>query len=323
MMVLFPNLGKWFQMRHGNKINKLGRVKDHRRALMKNMASSLFVSGYIRTTKAKAKALRPYAERIITKAVRVNKATTLSQRLALIRNIQTEITMDTAFTFLIKVWGVLCMNRPGGYTRIIKLNRRIGDASEMAIIGIVIDDKYIEKYNLTDMSFKGAFQELAKKLLDDIFPIKKMLRFWEYSQMPNIDLNVSIPRNRNNLSFEIKFNRIVDLEGANWPIFNGRYSDMPFLLEIDCPDSYSLQYSFINKGLLKEIPIISVRHNVYKAIFSPIENSQSLSGKVIMKTEEKKITALEYCEVVIYGPGGRRIFSKNLLSDHHKKDKKL
>jgi len=116
-------------MRHGKKHNHLGRTDAHRKAMLANMASSLITHKRIVTTLAKAKALRVYVEPIITKS---KNDTTHSRRtvFAYLQNkeVVTELFRDVA---------AKVANRPGGYTRIIKLNNRLGDNAEMALIELV------------------------------------------------------------------------------------------------------------------------------------------------------------------------------------------
>lgn len=116
-------------MRHGKKHNHLGRTTSHRKAMLANMASSLILHKRISTTLAKAKALRVYVEPIITKS---KNDTTHSRRtvFAYLQNkeVVTELFRDVA---------AKVANRPGGYTRIIKLNNRLGDNAEMALIELV------------------------------------------------------------------------------------------------------------------------------------------------------------------------------------------
>lgn len=118
-------------MRHGKKINHLGRQAGHRKALLANMASSLLISDNKRiiTTLAKAKALRKYVEPVITKS-KVN--TTHSRRTAFryLRN-------KDAARILFGEVATAVADRPGGYTRILKLGPRKGDNAEMALIELV------------------------------------------------------------------------------------------------------------------------------------------------------------------------------------------
>ncbi len=116
-------------MRHGKKHNHLGRTTSHRKAMLANMASSLITHKRITTTLAKAKALRVYVEPIITKS---KNDTTHSRRTVFAylqdKEVVTELFRDVA---------AKVANRPGGYTRIIKLNNRLGDNAEMALIELV------------------------------------------------------------------------------------------------------------------------------------------------------------------------------------------
>src|ERR1700681_680645 len=116
-------------MRHGDKINNLGRTASHRSALLSNLASQLITHKRIVTTLAKAKALRVYAEPLITKA----KENTTHQRRVVFSYLQDKEAIAELFGAVAeKVAG-----RPGGYTRIIKLGARVGDNAETAMIELV------------------------------------------------------------------------------------------------------------------------------------------------------------------------------------------
>lgn len=116
-------------MRHGDKINNLGRKKEHREALLSNLTCALIQHKRIVTTLAKAKALRVYAEPLITKA----KKNETHQRRVVFSYLQDKVAVAELFsTIAEKVAG-----RPGGYTRIIKLGTRPGDNAEMAMIELV------------------------------------------------------------------------------------------------------------------------------------------------------------------------------------------
>ena len=116
-------------MRHGKKHNHLGRTTSHRKAMLANMASSLITHKRITTTLAKAKALRVYVEPIITKS---KNDTTHSRRTVFAYLQDKEVVAELFRDVAAKV-----ANRPGGYTRIIKLNNRLGDNAEMALIELV------------------------------------------------------------------------------------------------------------------------------------------------------------------------------------------
>lgn len=116
-------------MRHGKKVNHLGRTASHRKAMLANMASSLILHKRITTTLAKAKALRTYVEPIITKS----KSDTTHSR----RTVFAYLQDKEVVTILFREIAEKVATRPGGYTRIIKLNNRAGDNAEMALIELV------------------------------------------------------------------------------------------------------------------------------------------------------------------------------------------
>jgi large subunit ribosomal protein L17 len=116
-------------MRHGDKQNNLGRKKAHREALLSNLTCQLIQHKRIVTTLAKAKALRVYAEPLITKA----KKNETHQRRVVFSYLQDKEAVTELFsTVAEKIAG-----RPGGYTRVIKLGTRTGDNAEMAMIELV------------------------------------------------------------------------------------------------------------------------------------------------------------------------------------------
>jgi large subunit ribosomal protein L17 len=116
-------------MRHGDKINNLGRTTAHRKALLSNLACQLIEHKRITTTLAKAKTLRTYVEPMITKS----KKDTVNNRRLVFAKLQDKEAIKELF-------GVISdkvADRPGGYTRIIKLQPRVGDAADMAMIELV------------------------------------------------------------------------------------------------------------------------------------------------------------------------------------------
>jgi large subunit ribosomal protein L17 len=117
-------------MRHGKKVNHLGRKSAHRHALLSNLASSLIINKRISTTVAKAKALRKYVEPLLTKS---KEDTTHSRRTAF-SYLQNKESVQTLFGEVASK----IADRPGGYTRIIKLaDTRLGDNAEMCFIELV------------------------------------------------------------------------------------------------------------------------------------------------------------------------------------------
>ena len=116
-------------MRHGDKINNLGRTASHRNALLINLACQLFEHKKIVTTLAKAKALRPFVEPLITKS----KENTTHQRRLVFSRLQDKVAVKELFDVI----SPKIASRPGGYTRVIKLGKRVGDNSELAMIELV------------------------------------------------------------------------------------------------------------------------------------------------------------------------------------------
>jgi large subunit ribosomal protein L17 len=116
-------------MRHRAKGRQLSRTSSHRRALLNNMAASLFEHGRVVTTEAKAKELRPFAEKLITLARRGD----LHARRLVERRIKDRDTLGKLFTEI----GPRFAARPGGYTRILKLGHRPGDGADIARIELL------------------------------------------------------------------------------------------------------------------------------------------------------------------------------------------
>ncbi|MFH1460827.1 MAG: 50S ribosomal protein L17 [Patescibacteria group bacterium] len=115
-------------MKHAKKGRKFGRKRDERRALLKILAANLILKGKIKTTEAKAKELRPFVEKLITKS----KTNNLANNRYLARYLPTKARKK-----IVKEIGPLYQARAGGYTRIIKLEPRQTDGAKMAIIELV------------------------------------------------------------------------------------------------------------------------------------------------------------------------------------------
>jgi large subunit ribosomal protein L17 len=118
-------------MRHRAKGRQLSRTSSHRRALLNNMATSLFEHGRVITTEAKAKELRPFAEKLITLARRGD----LHARRLVERKIKDRETLSRLFSEI----GPRFAARPGGYTRILKLGHRQGDGADIARIELLAE----------------------------------------------------------------------------------------------------------------------------------------------------------------------------------------
>ena len=123
-------------MRHGKKVNHLGRKKAHRKAMLANMACSLIEHKRINTTVAKAKALKQFVEPLITKSKAENNQSSdkgTHNRRIVFKYLRDKYAVTELFSEVSEKVG----DRPGGYTRIIKLGNRLGDNADMAMIELV------------------------------------------------------------------------------------------------------------------------------------------------------------------------------------------
>jgi large subunit ribosomal protein L17 len=143
-------------MRHGKKFNHLSRKSAHRKAMLANMACSLIEHKRIKTTLAKAKALRVYVEPLITKS----KDDTTHSR----RTVFSYLKQKEAITELFGDVAIKVADRPGGYTRILKLSNRLGDNASMAFIELV---DYNEDYT-TDKPKRKKARRTKKKAIENV-----------------------------------------------------------------------------------------------------------------------------------------------------------
>jgi large subunit ribosomal protein L17 len=152
-------------MRHGDKVNNLGRKKAHREALLMNLSSQLITHKRIVTTLAKAKALRKHIEPLITKT---KKGVTKEQISHQHRIVFSYLNDKSAVKELFTVVAPKVANRPGGYTRVIKLGIRVGDNAEMAMIELVdFNEIYGNSIAVaTDTTAKKTRRGRTKKVAD-------------------------------------------------------------------------------------------------------------------------------------------------------------
>ena len=121
-------------MRHGDKQNNLSRTASHRKALLMNLACQLITHKRITTTLAKAKALRTYVEPLLTKTKKNDtKEAIMHQHRIVFSYLNDKAAVKELFT----VVGPKIVSRPGGYTRVLKLGKRVGDNAELALIELV------------------------------------------------------------------------------------------------------------------------------------------------------------------------------------------
>ena len=149
-------------MRHGKRFNHLSRKAPHRKSMLSNMASSLIIHKKIETTVAKAKALRTYVEPLITKS----KSDTTHSRRQVFSLLQDKNSVNELFNNVSEK----IADRPGGYTRIIKMGNRLGDNAEMCVIELVDYNLLLlgeEKDKKTKARRRRRRRKTSQKPVDD------------------------------------------------------------------------------------------------------------------------------------------------------------
>ena len=149
-------------MRHGKRFNHLSRKAPHRKSMLSNMASSLIIHKKIETTVAKAKALRTYVEPLITKS----KSDTTHSRRQVFSLLQDKNSVNELFNNVSEK----IADRPGGYTRIIKMGNRLGDNAEMCVIELVDYNLLLlgeEKDKKTKSRRRRRRRKASQKPVDD------------------------------------------------------------------------------------------------------------------------------------------------------------
>jgi large subunit ribosomal protein L17 len=157
-------------MRHGKKFNHLSRTASHRNAMLSNMAGSLILSKRITTTVAKAKALRKYVEPLLTKS----KEDTTHNRRVVFSSLKNKEVLKELFDEV----ATKIANRPGGYTRIIKLGSRLGDDAEMALIELVDYNELLlggekKEKKTTRRSRRGGSSKTTSAKSEDAVEVKE------------------------------------------------------------------------------------------------------------------------------------------------------
>ena len=142
-------------MRHNKKFNHLGRTASHRGSMLSNMASSLILHKRITTTLAKAKALKKFVEPLITRS----KVGDTNNRRVVFRYLQNKEAVKELFNVVAEKVG----DRPGGYTRVIKLGTRQGDAAPIAFIELVDLDENMAKAPKAEKKTRRSRRSAAKK----------------------------------------------------------------------------------------------------------------------------------------------------------------
>ncbi len=150
-------------MRHSKRRHVLGVSGPHRSAMMGNLAVALITHGRIETTLSKAKALRPFIEKVITLAKKAEKANDAARKLHFRRLAISRVRDKQAVAKLFDELVTEFTNRPGGYTRIYKIGQRVGDAAEMALIELIDGNDEGHEKPKKKAAKKAAKKKSAKK----------------------------------------------------------------------------------------------------------------------------------------------------------------
>lgn len=154
-------------MRHLNKVRKISKPADHRRAILSNLTVSLFTHGQIKTTRAKAKALREYAEHMITLA---KKGDLNSRRIVLARLRNNSLAIKNCVNFLFDKIAPIYQSVDGGYTRILRIGFRKGDCSEICLIQLLNYEGLSYQSYIKKESKAKTSEKKSETVLSDVTP---------------------------------------------------------------------------------------------------------------------------------------------------------
>ncbi|QCB47660.1 50S ribosomal protein L17 [Hydrogenophaga sp. PAMC20947] len=182
-------------MRHRKRRKYPASSASHAIALLQNQAAEVLLHGQIITTTVKAKCLRPYLERLITKAIRANASESDGARIAVIRHIFRHLRNRQALEILIHVVSRVFADRPGGYTRLLKCGFRDGDGAEMSVFQLVMDQSpfdLIEKSDEWDkcLAAKERYALIKTHCLNNLIPSLSAIRLWATYRFPKFKLSV-------------------------------------------------------------------------------------------------------------------------------------
>src|SRR3989344_5056466 len=143
-------------MRHRVVTKKLNRDESHRKALLRNLSDSLLVKGKVETTLAKAKYVRPYVEKLITRAIKNNNYNTMKM-------VKNELSLDSTVKKLFEDIAPKLKSKAGGYTRIVRIGNRNGDNAEMARVELILPK---ESKAARKKTVKAKKQEISGKNME-------------------------------------------------------------------------------------------------------------------------------------------------------------
>lgn len=298
-------------MHHKKKHNKLGRTSSHRKAMLRNMASSLFIHGRIVTTITKAKVLRPYAEKLVTKAIHALDGSTSERRVAILRLIRADIKEESAFRHLTHVWARHCRKRPGGYTRIIQVGSRKGDSAKMAIIELVLEPMDNEQFmplllkdEMTD-GFHDNYEQMCNFYLQDHIPDLNLFETWATYRNPSIFLNKHISDGGRTINFDLEIQGALDESNYSWPKRRGKWVNMPLTVSLKHP-THVVKGIRINSNWPKQIAPTRGKATSFRILLTP----QMAPFKVNCVIETYSVSSdIPYFNMSVFSPLGEVYFN--------------
>ena len=287
-------------MRHGHSKKRLPYPADHANAVLRNLAVSLITHGRIETTVKRAKVLRPFVERLITKCKRSASSPDYSIKDHCYRLVLSALRNKQAVAIATRVWAPHFLDRPGGYTRILRTRFRKGDCAEMAIIEFVL--------NGSDRSgpVDGTDHAAVLAQLDAYQPSGvQYMPAWRQVGHPSVKLTIKAAKlPRDSVDFTLSFS-LPDVSKANrtaiWPTFCGNAIPMNLRTKLSVPKTAELTAR--DCGNSHGIPAIEAFASLRKMNLSltPERPVGIVEGRVSFPAGA---TWEHYCIVTVDGPTG-------------------
>lgn len=232
-------------MRHGNRRRFPASSASHAKSMLRSQAAAVLVHGQIVTTTAKAKALRPYVEKLITKSIHANESESEGRRIAGIRLIDSRLKDKTALDVLMNVTSRVFCDRPGGYTRVLKVGFRDGDGAELSVVQLVAEtssfDQLSSSAEWTEASTaKERYALLKTYCLNNRVPARNVMAQWAGYGFPRFGLTIE------RTSTLVLRTTLTIPESARWDL-----KRWPSVRGIAAPLQFSLRF-FGDSNLLHE-----------------------------------------------------------------------
>jgi len=302
-------------MNHKKKNTKLAGSPSHSRALKRNLTEQVFIHGRIETTLSKAKKIRPYIEKLVTKAVNYNIFLNRSDLMTVFKHIQNK----KARYNLLNIWGYHFIDTPGGYTRIIKTGYRKGDNSAMCLIELITNPSKKENHSCSATKLRGVSKNRAlyipamEGLIDNI----KQGVNQEYYRNPastEFTLRAPVPqvnviRHRDYISVSLNYNKDEYIKFVKNYNNHAEIDSSVFTKTTDGNVSFFIKHNFE-----KQIKAISKRNITVNGSVIKIDlNIESTSAEFHLYLDENFNKNTRYIE--IFNENDVLVYSEELVSE--------